>query len=94
MVSFEVKVSIDNALGELRANMSANAEIVLEEHPATLTLLEKAIIYDAQRNAWVEVPAPGSPTGKERKAVKIGVSNGTRTQIVQGLSEGDKVILQ
>src|SRR5205814_6094242 len=42
VVSFEVKVSIDNAAGELRANMSANAEIVLEEHKGTLLVPEKA----------------------------------------------------
>ena len=94
VVSFEVKVSIDNASGELRANMSANAEIVLEEHKGTLIVPEKAVIYDAQRNASVEVPAPGTPAGKEKRAVKIGVSNGTRTEIVQGLAEGQKVILQ
>ncbi len=94
VVSFEVRVSIDNAGGELRANMSANAEIVLEEHKGTLTVPEKAVIYDAQRNAFVEVPAPDTKSGKERRSVKIGVSNGTRTEIVQGLTEGQKVILQ
>jgi HlyD family secretion protein len=94
VVSFEVKVSIDNASGELRANMSANAEIVLEEHKATLIVPEKAVIYDAQRLAWIEVPAPGTPTGRERKQVKVGFSNGTRTEVVQGLTEGQKVILQ
>ncbi|MBI4473375.1 MAG: efflux RND transporter periplasmic adaptor subunit [Acidobacteria bacterium] len=94
VISFEVKVSIDNASGELRANMSANAEIVLEEHKGTLVVPEKAIIYDTQRAAWIEVPAPGTPTGKERKQVQIGISNGTRTEIVQGLTEGQKVILQ
>jgi HlyD family secretion protein len=94
VVSFEVRVSIDNAAGDLRANMSANAEIVLEEHNGTLTVPEKAVIYDAQRNAFVEVPVPGSPTGKDRRPVKIGVSNGTRTEIVQGLTEGQRVILQ
>jgi HlyD family secretion protein len=94
VVSFEVRVSIDNAAGDLRANMSANAEIVLEEHNGTLTVPEKAVIYDAQRNAFVEVPVAGSPTGKDRRPVKIGVSNGTRTEIVQGLTEGQRVILQ
>jgi HlyD family secretion protein len=94
VVSFEVKVSIDNAAGELRANMSANAEIVLEEHKGTLTVPEKAVIYDAQRNARVEVPGTGTPAGKESRPVKVGVSNGTRTEIVQGLTEGQKVILQ
>src|SRR5215471_4627226 len=94
VVSFEVRVSIDNASGELRANMSANAEIVLEEHKGTLMIPEKAVIYDSQRNASVEVPAAGVPSGKERKPVKVGVSNGTKTEIVQGLTEGQKVILQ
>jgi HlyD family secretion protein len=94
VVSFEVKVSIDNASGELRANMSANAEIVLDEHKGTLLVPEKAVIYDAQRNASIEVPQPGTPKGRERKKIKVGFSNGTRTEVVEGLNEGQKVILQ
>ncbi len=94
VVSFEVKVSINNPGGELRANMTANAEIVLEEHKATLIIPESAIIYDAQRSAWVEVPAQGTPDGREKKAVKIGISNGTRTQVIEGLIEGQQVITQ
>ncbi len=94
VVSFEVRVSIDNASGELRANMSANAEIVLDEHKNTLLVPEKAVIYDAQRAASIEVPKPGAPKGREKKQVKIGFSNGTRTEVVEGLAEGQKVILQ
>jgi HlyD family secretion protein len=94
VVSFEVRVSIDNASGELRANMSANAEIVLDEHKSTLLVPEKAVIYDAQRVAWIEVPQLGAPKGRERRRLKVGFSNGTRTEIVEGLAEGQKVILQ
>jgi len=94
VVSFEVKVSIDNPGGELRANMTANAEIVLEEHKGTLTIPESAVIYDAKKNAAVEIPAPGTPTGKQKQAIKIGLSNGTRTEVVQGLKAGDRVVLQ
>ena len=36
VISFEVKVSIDNSSGELLANMTANAEIILEQHTHTL----------------------------------------------------------
>ena len=36
VVTFEVRVSIDNPGDLLRANMTANAEIVLEEHKGTL----------------------------------------------------------
>ena len=94
VVTFEVRVSINNSSGELRANMTANAEIVLEEHKATLIIPESAIIYDAQRNASVDLPASGTPKGRESKAIKVGVSNGTRTQVLEGISEGQKVILQ
>ena len=94
VVSFEVRVSIANASGELRANMSANAEIVLDEHRNTLIVPEKAVIYDAQRVAWIELPRSGASKGRERKPIKVGFSNGTRTEVIEGLTEGQKVILQ
>ncbi|MDO8836943.1 MAG: efflux RND transporter periplasmic adaptor subunit [Vicinamibacterales bacterium] len=94
VISFEVRVSIDNAGGELLANMTANAEIILEMHTATLVIPEAAIVYDAQRKASVDVVSAASKTGRERKTITVGVSNGTRTQVVSGLTEGQKVVLQ
>src|SRR5258706_1514524 len=57
VVTFEVRVSIKNPGGELRANMTANAEIVLDEHTNALIIPESAVIYDARRNASVDLPA-------------------------------------
>ena len=94
VITFEVRVSINNPGGELRANMTANAEIILEERKNTLIVPEAAIAYDAQRNPTVEVPAPNTPTGRERKAIKAGVSNGTKTEVLDGLIENQQVILQ
>ncbi len=94
VVTFEVKVSINNPGGELRANMTANAEIVLEEHRGILLVPESAVIYDTQRNASVEFPAPRGPNGREKKPIKTGISNGTRTEVTEGLREGEKVVLQ
>jgi HlyD family secretion protein len=93
VTNFEVRVSIDNPGKELKANMTANAEIVLEEHADALIVPEAAVTYDAQKNAFVEVAAPGTKTGRKKTPVKIGVSNGTRIQILEGLKQGDKVIL-
>ncbi len=94
VITFEVRVSINNPQGLLRANMTANAEIVQEEHKDSLLIPESAIIYDDKRNASVEVPNPALPKGKEKKPIKAGVSNGSKTQVLEGLSEGEKVILQ
>src|SRR5262245_27977025 len=93
VTNFEVRVSIDNPGQELKANMTANAEIVLEEHPNSLIVPEAAIIYDAQKHPFVDVAEPGVKNGRQRKAVKIGVGNGTRIQILEGVHEGDRIIL-
>jgi HlyD family secretion protein len=93
VTNFEVKVSIDNPGKALKANMTANAEIVLEEHPDSLIVPEAAITYDAQKNAFVEVVAAGAKNGHKKVPVKIGVGNGTKMQILEGLKQGDKVIL-
>jgi HlyD family secretion protein len=93
VTNFEVRVSIDNPGKALKANMTANAEIVLEEHPDALIVPEAAITYDAQKNAFVEVLAPGTKSGRRKVAVKLGVGNGTKMQIVDGLKQGDKLIL-
>jgi HlyD family secretion protein len=93
VTTFEVKVSIDNPGNELKANMTANAEIVLEEHPDSLIIPEAAVTYDPQRNAFVEVPAPEEKTGRRKLPVKLGVGNGTRTQVLDGLKQGEQVIL-
>jgi len=94
VISFEVKVSIDNSSGELLANMTTNAEIILEEHKQTLVVPEAAIIYDTKRNASVDVYVPRAKNQRERRPVKIGVSNGTKTQVLSGLGEGQRVVLQ
>ena len=49
VTTFEVKVSIDNPGNELKANMTANAEIILEQRPNSLIVPEAAISYDAER---------------------------------------------
>jgi HlyD family secretion protein len=93
VTTFEVEVSIQNPGNELKANMTANAEIVLEELPNSLIVPEAAIVYDAQKQSFVDVIASDNPDGRRRVPVKLGVGSGTRTQVLSGVKEGDKVIL-
>ena len=94
VTTFEVRVSIDNPGGELKANMTANAEILLEEHKNVLTVPEQAVLYDKDRNASVEVPDAKTKNGRRKVDIKAGISNGTKTEILAGLKPGDTVILQ
>jgi len=94
VTTFEVRVSINNPGGELKAAMTANAEIILDEHKGVLQIPEGAIIYDKDKKASVEVPDPKEKEGKKKMAVNIGISNGAKTEVLSGLKEGDQVVLQ
>ena len=94
VTTFEVRVSINNPGGELKAEMTANAEILLEEHKDVLMIPEGALIYDKDRNASVQVPDPSQKEGVRKVPVKIGISNGAKTEILSGLKKDDQVVLQ
>jgi len=94
VTTFEVRVSIQNPGGELKANMSANAEIILEEKHNVLMVPEAAVIYDKDRKTSLEVPDPKEKNGKRKLVAKLGISNGVKTELLEGLKEGDKVVLQ
>ena len=94
VTTFEVRASIDNPGGELKAEMTANAEIILDEHKNVLQIPEGAIIYDKDRKASVEVPDSKGKDGQRKVAIAIGISNGAKTEVLNGLKEGDQVILQ
>jgi len=94
VTTFEVRVSINNPGGELKAQMTANAEIMLDEHKNVLTVPENAVIYDNQKNTTVEIPDKSQKEGKRKIPVKVGLSNGSVTEIASGLKEGDRVVLQ
>jgi len=94
VTTFEVRVSISNPTGELKANMSANAEIILEEKKNVLMVPEASLIYDKDRNASVELPDAHAENGRKKIPVKLGISNGVKTEIVSGLTEKQQVVLQ
>ncbi len=92
VTTFEVKVSIENGAKELKANMTANAEIVLEEHQNALIVPEAAISYDSKRVPSVEVLDPAAKNGRRKVVITTGVGNGTRTQVLSGLKVGERVV--
>jgi HlyD family secretion protein len=94
VTTFEVRVSIKNPGGELKTNMTANAEIILEEKKDVLLVPESAVVYDRDRNASLEVPDSSADDGKREVKVTLGISNGVKTELVEGLGEGSQVVLQ
>ena len=94
VTTFEVRVSISNEMRILKAQMTANAEIVLEEHKGVLAIPEGAVLYNKDKSTAVEVPDAVDLSGKKKLPVTLGISNGAKTEVLKGLNEGQQVVLQ
>ena len=94
VTTFEVEVSIDNPGSELKANMTANAEIVLEEHP---NVADRARGGDRLRRAArtrssrCRTPPPATAAAASRSSWASAAA--PAPQIVSGVKAGDRVLL-
>lgn len=72
----------------LRANYSANADIVLDKREDVLAINEgNLLIEDGQHFVEVEV----APQQFEKRKVETGLSDGINIEILSGLKEGEKI---
>jgi HlyD family secretion protein len=94
VTTFEVRVSISNEKHILKAQMTANAEIILDEHKGVLAIPEGAVVYNKDKSTAAQIPDPTNEKGFRKVAITTGTSNGARTEVVKGLTEGEQVILQ
>src|SRR5882724_607087 len=94
VTTFEVRVSISNEKHMLKAQMTANAEIILDEHKKVLAIPEGAVVYNRDKSTSVQIPDPTNEKGFRKISVTTGISNGAKTEVLKGLNEGQQVILQ
>ena len=93
VVNFNVEARLDGDTSMLRTGMSADVQLVLQEHVDVLTVPEGAVIYQGD-STFVEISDQGAEGGRIRTAVEVGLSDGIRTEIIKGLEEGQTVLLQ
>jgi HlyD family secretion protein len=72
----------------LRANYSANADIVLDRHDEVLAIRESWLQFDGE-TPYVEVET--TPQIFERRDIETGLSDGIIIEVSAGLSEGDRI---
>ena len=94
VTTFEVRVSISNEKHILKAQMTANAEIILDEHKGVLAIPEGAVFYNKDKSTAAEIPDPTNEKGFRKVPITVGVSNGSKTEVAKGLNQGQQVILQ
>jgi HlyD family secretion protein len=88
-VQFEIRAAMRLPEGTfVRAGLSANADIVLQQREQVLAVREAAVVYE-RGSAFVEVQAVDGSF--ERKPIKLGVSDGIWAEVVEGLT-ADEVV--
>jgi HlyD family secretion protein len=88
-IQFEIKAALKPIKDVvIRANYSANADIVLDRRDDVLALNESLLAFENGKK-FVEVET--APQKFEKREVKTGLSDGIQVEIVSGLVEKDKV---
>ena len=92
IINFEIRAKIKDPDNKLRVGMSADAEIILEEHKDALVFPEGAIHYENQQT-FVHVQDSTLEQGYRKVEISKGISDGIKTEVLSGVKEGDVVIL-
>lgn len=91
-IQFDIKGTLKN-LDEttfIRAGLSANASIILDKAENVMAIKEALVQYDPQtKKPFVEVEIGNQKF--ERRDVKLGLSDGIFVQVLEGVSESDKI---
>ncbi len=84
-----LEADVPNADGILRPGMYANVRIAVEKHTGVITVPLDALAME-KTNAFVFKVADGKA---KKTAVKIGFNDGVSAEILEGLADGEGVIL-
>jgi len=92
VVLYDAKINLPAGESSgIKIGMSADADIIINERNNILLVPDRAIKQDSQGNQIVKVVV--NEQTKERPVV-IGISDGFETEIVEGLNEGETVVLE
>jgi multidrug efflux pump subunit AcrA (membrane-fusion protein) len=93
VVEFPVTISLDATEMELKGGLTATTDIIIEEHKNVLMVPNKAI-KGSPGDYWVEVVMDEKTMTTKKRQVKLGAQNDNFTEVVSGLNEGEKVIVE
>jgi len=88
-IQFEIRAAIKGRDGTfVRANYSANADIVLDRASKVLAIREALVIFEKDK-AFVEVET--SPGKFEKRIVELGLSDGINIEVKSGVGPDDAI---
>jgi len=92
IINFEIRTIVSDQENRLRVGMSADAELILEEHENVLVIPEGAVIYENGKT-FVNIQDDSVEEGMRKVEITKGISDGLRTEVLSGLEEDQVVVL-
>ncbi len=87
---FPIEISVPKSKNStLRAGYSANANVIIQKKDSVLALPERVVTF---RNDSAFVRVSRGPQKEEEIAIKTGLSDAIRVEVVSGLKEGEEVL--
>jgi HlyD family secretion protein len=88
-IEFEVRAAVALKQGSvLRANYSANADIILDRRPDVMAIEENVVVFEKGKT-FVDVET--APQAFSRREIKLGLSDGINVEVLSGLSADAKL---
>ncbi len=93
VVEFPVTISLTPTERELKGGLTATADIIIDEHKAVLLVPNRAI-KGSLGNYRVDVVTDEKKLTTAQRPIVVGAQNEQFTEIISGLSQGEKVIVE
>ena len=90
IITYEVIGILNETDKDIKDNMSLFLTFIKAERPDVLMIPNKAVFVEEGRQ-YVNVAVNGDEKNLEKRAVVCGLSNGTQTELTEGLAEGEIV---
>lgn len=88
--SFPVEIELEPGHGyTLRAGLSANAEVIINERKDVLAIPERLVTFE-DGGAWVTVRRADGTS--EKRTIRTGLSDAIQVEVLAGLEEGEQVL--
>ncbi len=86
----KVRTEVPNPDGRLKPDMFANVEIVTDLNSTAISVPQSAVLEDNGKS--IVFVAEGN--GYKQRQVQVGIKNGDRIEIIDGLKAGDRVVIK
>jgi RND family efflux transporter MFP subunit len=93
VVEFPVKISLEPTEAGLKGGLTATADIIVEKRENVL-LVPNRSIKGSPGNYYVEVVIDEEKVTTEKRPVTLGAQSEQLSEVISGLSEGEKIIVE